>query len=87
MNDPTTVLVTGASGFIAKHGVLERLTAGYRVVGSVRSDARRGSLVVPLRRVPSSLHPPASAAASPADAGHNSLLGYFYHRIDINKRL
>ncbi len=36
-----TVLVTGASGFIAKHVVLELLNAGYRVVGSLRSESRR----------------------------------------------
>ena len=38
---PSTVLVTGASGFIAKHVVLELLNAGYRVVGSLRSESRR----------------------------------------------
>ena len=36
-----TVLVTGASGFIAKHIVLELLNAGYRVVGSLRTEPRR----------------------------------------------
>jgi dihydroflavonol-4-reductase len=39
------VLVTGASGFIAKHIVSQLLNAGYRVRGSVRS-ARRGQEVV-----------------------------------------
>ncbi|NQZ72525.1 MAG: NAD-dependent epimerase/dehydratase family protein, partial [Dinoroseobacter sp.] len=33
----TRVLVTGASGFIAKHIVLQLLQAGHTVVGSVRS--------------------------------------------------
>ena len=41
MNEAETVLVTGASGFIAKHIVLELLNAGYRVVGSLRTEARR----------------------------------------------
>ncbi len=41
MREPKTVLVTGASGFIAKHVVLELLNAGYRVVGSLRSESRR----------------------------------------------
>ena len=41
MRDPKTVLVTGASGFIAKHIVLELLKAGYYVVGSLRSESRR----------------------------------------------
>lgn len=35
-----TVLVTGASGYIAKHVVLQLLEAGYAVVGSVRSPGR-----------------------------------------------
>lgn len=38
---PTTVLVTGASGFIAKHVVLQLLQSGYHVRGSVR-DLERG---------------------------------------------
>lgn len=37
---PDTVLVTGASGFIAMHTILELLRAGYRVRGTVRSEAR-----------------------------------------------
>ncbi len=36
----TTVLVTGASGFISKHIVRELLERGYRVRGTVRSDRR-----------------------------------------------
>lgn len=36
----TTVLVTGASGFIGLHCVLQLLQRGYRVRGTVRSDAR-----------------------------------------------
>ncbi len=35
-----TILVTGASGFIAKHIVLQLLDAGYRVRGSVRNATR-----------------------------------------------
>ena len=34
-----TVLVTGVSGFIAKHVALHLLKNGYRVIGTVRSDA------------------------------------------------
>lgn len=42
MTEPkeTTVLVTGASGFIAMHCVLQLLEAGYRVRGTVRSRAK-----------------------------------------------
>ncbi|MEZ4398491.1 MAG: aldehyde reductase [Kofleriaceae bacterium] len=36
----TTVLVTGASGFIAQHTIVALLAAGYRVRGTVRSLAR-----------------------------------------------
>lgn len=41
-HDPaqTTVLVTGASGFIAQHIIVRLLGAGYRVRGTVRSLAR-----------------------------------------------
>ncbi|MEM7444741.1 MAG: aldehyde reductase [Pseudomonadota bacterium] len=45
MPQPKTVLVTGASGFIAKHICLRLLNAGYHVVGSVRT-AERGPEVV-----------------------------------------
>jgi dihydroflavonol-4-reductase len=38
--DKQTVLVTGASGFIAKHLVLGLLNRGHEVIGSVRSLAR-----------------------------------------------
>lgn len=40
----TRVLVTGASGFIAKHVVRELLEQGYDVRGSVRSDRRAAEL-------------------------------------------
>jgi len=36
----TTVLVTGASGFIAEHTILRLLEAGYRVRGTLRSLAK-----------------------------------------------
>jgi len=40
VDPPSTVFVTGASGYIAKHVCLKLLNAGYRVVGSVRTPAR-----------------------------------------------
>lgn len=39
-----TVLVTGATGYIAKHLVLQLLNAGYSVVGSARSLSREAEL-------------------------------------------
>ena len=41
MSETPTILVTGASGFIAKHIVLQLLNAGCRVVGSLRTESRR----------------------------------------------
>ncbi|MCA9677974.1 MAG: aldehyde reductase [Kofleriaceae bacterium] len=40
----TTVLVTGASGFIAQHTILRLLEAGYRVRGTVRSLSREAEV-------------------------------------------
>lgn len=37
---PSVVLVTGANGFIAQHCVAQLLTAGYKVIGTVRSQAK-----------------------------------------------
>jgi len=44
------VLVTGATGFIAKHCIAELLRAGYAVRGTVRSVARRGEVEAALRQ-------------------------------------
>jgi dihydroflavonol-4-reductase len=46
----TTVLVTGVSGFIAKHCAVELLRAGYRVRGTVRSLARSAQVTDTLAR-------------------------------------
>ena len=43
------VLVTGGSGFIASHCMLQLLDAGYRVRTTVRSLAREADVRVPLR--------------------------------------
>ena len=37
-----TVLVTGATGFIAMHCILQLLEQGFRVRGTVRSPVARG---------------------------------------------
>ena len=39
-----TVLVTGASGFVAAHVMNEFLDNGYHVVGTVRSEASAGNV-------------------------------------------
>lgn len=44
MADKQTVLVTGASGFIALHCIHQLLQAGYRVRGSLRSLEREGEV-------------------------------------------
>lgn len=44
-----TVLVTGASGFIAKHIVLQLLEAGHRVRASVRSRSRQAEIADAVR--------------------------------------
>lgn len=46
---PKTVLVTGATGYIAKHIVLHLLNSGYSVVGSTRSLARETEMHDALR--------------------------------------
>lgn len=45
-----TILVTGASGFVAMHCIVELLRAGHRVHGTVRSLARGAGLRSTLRR-------------------------------------
>jgi len=54
----TTVLVTGASGFIARHIVLRLLDRGHAVRGSVRSPARGEDLraaIAPLLKDPAAI--------------------------------
>jgi nucleoside-diphosphate-sugar epimerase len=41
IEQPATVIVTGANGFIAQHCIAFLLGDGYRVVGTVRSDKKR----------------------------------------------
>jgi uncharacterized protein YbjT (DUF2867 family) len=36
---PETILVTGASGFVASHVIRQFLEAGYKVRGTVRNEA------------------------------------------------
>lgn len=45
-----TVLVTGISGFVAKHTALEFLRAGYKVRGTVRSKAKGDRVIETLGR-------------------------------------
>ena len=49
MTQPT-VLITGISGFIARHCAVEMLNAGYAVRGTVRSLQRSGEVVTSLSR-------------------------------------
>lgn len=45
----STVLVTGGSGFIASHTILQLLAAGYKVRTTVRNLSREGEVLVMLR--------------------------------------
>lgn len=45
-----TVLITGISGFIAKHVALEFLKAGYKVRGTVRSKAKGEKVIETLKK-------------------------------------
>ena len=46
---PKTVLLTGVTGYIAKHVALQLLEAGYHVRGSVRDLARGAEVVEAVR--------------------------------------
>lgn len=50
MSPPATVLVTGASGFIAQHTILQLLAAGYHVRGTLRSLAKAPEVTAVLRQ-------------------------------------
>ncbi len=58
MTQGTTVVVTGATGFIARHVIVQALDAGYTVRGTARSEASEAPLRAELREFlanPSSL--------------------------------
>ncbi|KAF2703770.1 NAD(P)-binding protein [Pleomassaria siparia CBS 279.74] len=41
VSPPSTILVTGANGYIASHTVSQLLSKGYKVIGTVRSSSKR----------------------------------------------
>ncbi|ODV73676.1 SDR family oxidoreductase [Cyberlindnera jadinii NRRL Y-1542] len=48
---PVTVLITGASGFIALHVIDELLRKGYRVIGTVRSQSKADKITAQFKKV------------------------------------
>ncbi|CCC69823.1 hypothetical protein NCAS_0D02420 [Naumovozyma castellii] len=53
MSSQTTVFVSGASGFIALHVVNDLLNAGYKVIGSARSQEKCDQLLAKFKNHPS----------------------------------
>ncbi|RCK54456.1 putative NADPH-dependent methylglyoxal reductase GRP2 [Candida viswanathii] len=49
MSSQETVFVTGSTGFIAQHIVIDLLKAGYKVVGTVRSPSKGDELIKDLK--------------------------------------
>jgi len=60
----STVLVTGGSGFIASHTILQLLAAGHKVRTTVRNLSREGEVRAMLRNGGSGLRPAAASMSS-----------------------
>lgn len=73
----TKILVTGASGFIASHCVLDLLANGYEVRGSIRDLGRTGNLTAMYQRHGGDVSRLEFVAASLTDAGswHKAVAG------------
>jgi dihydroflavonol-4-reductase len=70
----TTVLVTGVSGFIAKHCAVELLNAGYRVRGTIRSLGRSAQVKDTLARHADTSRLEFAETDLESDAGWNEAL-------------
>lgn len=82
MGQPT-VLITGISGFIAKHCAVEMLTAGYRVRGTVRSLHRSAQVLDTLARSANTSQLEFAEADLEADAGWDEALAGCTHVLHV----
>jgi dihydroflavonol-4-reductase len=78
-----TVLITGISGFIAKHCAVEMLNAGYGVRGTVRSLQRSGEVVESLARHADVARLSFAQADLEADAGWDTAVAGCTHVLHV----
>jgi dihydroflavonol-4-reductase len=82
MSKPT-VLVTGVSGFIAKHCAVELLRAGYGVRGTVRSLRRAGEVTASIARQVGTSRLEFAQADLESDAGWNAAVAGCAHVLHV----
>ena len=78
-----TILVTGASGYIAKHIVAGLLNAGYAVTGSARSTWRDAEIRAALRPALDEFRPEGILISAGFDAHRDDPLAGIYIQIQI----
>jgi dihydroflavonol-4-reductase len=81
--DDTTVLITGVSGFIAKHCAVELLNAGYGVRGTIRSLGRSAQVKDTLGRHADTSKLEFAETDLESDAGWNGALAGCTHVLHV----